>query len=119
MALIAVQVRLNDALAEAVVINEKTGEKWVNLSKLQGAHIYQNANKGTTTLTIMVADRQAPDQFGNTHSIYLQQSKEDRSASVAKKYCGDGKVLAGGNSVPAASTPAAAAAPSVDESLPF
>ena len=115
MALISVQVRLNDALAEAIVVNEKTGDKWVNLSKLQGAHIYQNANKGTTSLTIMVADRQSPDQYGNTHSVYLQQTKEDRAATVAKKYCGDGKVLAGGTAP--VSTPPPTAAPADD--LPF
>lgn len=115
MSLISVQVRLNDALAEAIVVNEKTGEKWVNLSKLQGPHIYQNSNKGTTSLTIMVADRQAPDQYGNTHSVYLQQSKEDRAAQVAKKYCGDGKVLAGSTTTP----PLPTAAPAEDGDLPF
>ena len=40
-----------------------------------------------------VAERREPDQFGNTHTVYLY----DKDAEVKKVYIGDGKVFEFGN----------------------
>lgn len=116
MALIVVEVDLNAALGSTLVTNEKTGEKWVNLSKLTGGAFYQNANKGTTQLKICVADRKGTGKYGETHTVYLNQSKEDREAKADKLYCGYGKAITQGGSTPAATSPAA---PIPAEDLPF
>lgn len=118
MALIIVEVDLNAAFAGAIVTQEKTGEKWVNLSKLAGGCIYQNTNKGTTQLKIAVADRKETGKYGETHTVYLNQSKEEREAKAEKRYCGYGKAVAAGGAQATAAAPAAAPV-NADEALPF
>lgn len=95
--LIVAEINLNDAFSGAVVTNEKTGDKWVNLSKLSGGSIYQNANKGTTSLKVCISERREADKIGNTHSVYLNQSKEEREAKKDKHYCGGAKAVVGNN----------------------
>jgi hypothetical protein len=51
-------------------ITEKDGKRWVN---------------------IVVDTRKEADQYGNTHVVYMSQSKEDRAAKKAKNYVGNGK----------------------------
>jgi hypothetical protein len=51
-------------------ITEKDGKRWVN---------------------IVVDTRKEADQYGNTHVVYMSQSKEDRAAKKAKNYVGSGK----------------------------
>ncbi|CEJ71297.1 hypothetical protein BN1195_03642 [Chryseobacterium oranimense G311] len=42
-------------------------------------------------LNIIVAERKETDQYGNTHTVYIQQTKEEREAKEEKKYMGSGK----------------------------
>ena len=42
-------------------------------------------------LNITVAERKETDQYGNTHTVYIQQSKEEREAKADKIYMGSGK----------------------------
>ncbi|QIY92207.1 hypothetical protein [Chryseobacterium gallinarum] len=42
-------------------------------------------------LNIIVAERKETDQYGNTHTVYIQQTKEEREAKEEKVYMGSGK----------------------------
>lgn len=61
-------IDLNKIPAEC--ITEKNGARWVN---------------------IIVDNRKEVDQYGNSHVVYLSQSKEDRLAKKPKQYVGNGK----------------------------
>lgn len=50
------------------------------------------ANNGKKYLNICVAERRTPDNFGNTHSVYISQSKEEREQKLDKVYIGQGKI---------------------------
>lgn len=106
---------LDDAFKGAIVVNGKTGDKWVNLSQLQGPHIYQNANKKTTELKVAIAERKEVGTYGDTHSVSLQQAKEQKGQP--KVYCGSAKAFTfSQNSTPAAQpTPP----PITADDLPF
>ena len=55
-------------------------------------------------LNICIAERREPDQYDNTHTIYVSQDKEERDAKADKKYIGSGRAY---NPQPAAPTPEA------------
>lgn len=42
-------------------------------------------------LNIIVAERKDIDQYGNTHTVFIQQSKEERESKKDKTYMGSGK----------------------------
>lgn len=74
---------------------------------------------GKKYLNICIAERRDADKHGNTHTIYVSQSKEERDAKVDKKYIGSGRAY---NPQPVAATPEAVSqmppADDVDD-LPF
>jgi hypothetical protein len=45
-----------------------------------------------------MSERRETDDYGNTHSITLQQTKEDRQAKAPKTYIGNAKTLTFGSS---------------------
>lgn len=47
---------------------------------------------GKKYLNICIAERREPDKHGNTHTIYVSQTKEEREAKTDKKYIGSGKL---------------------------
>lgn len=85
MALINLEINLNEVFKGSIV--EKDGKKYVCLTTLKGHHIYQNENKGTTNLKLVVAERKEPSKFGQTHTVILSKPKEQTD----KIYIGDGK----------------------------
>ena len=38
-----------------------------------------------------MASNQQPDQYGNTHSVYHNQSEEERKSQAKRIFCGNGK----------------------------
>lgn len=42
-------------------------------------------------ISLVVDKRREPDKFGNTHTVYINQTKEEREAKEAKIYVGNGK----------------------------
>lgn len=64
-----------------MIINAK-----INVKKIPKDKLFEG-EKGTY-LDIKVAERREPDQYGNTHTIYIQKQKEDE-----KIYIGDGKAV--------------------------
>jgi len=85
MALINLEINLNKVFENSII--EKNGKKYVCITDLQGSHIYQNPNKGTTNLKLVVADRKEPSQYGQTHTVSLSKPKDQ----TEKVYVGDGK----------------------------
>lgn len=84
----------------------------LNLSKLPKDKIFSGKNGKLIDLTI--AERQSPDQFGNTHTVYHYDSKTRQ-----KTYCGEGKLFTFGQqegSAPA--TPSTGGGGDFDD-LPF
>jgi hypothetical protein len=68
--MIVISVCVTDIPKDAIKLSEKNGKKYVSF---------------------VVDERKSPDNFGNTHSVAINQSKEDREAKVAKVYVGSGK----------------------------
>lgn len=42
-------------------------------------------------INLCIAARRQPDQYGNTHAIWVSQSKEERENKAEKVYVGNGK----------------------------
>lgn len=70
---------------------------------------------GKKYINIVVDSRKEPDQYGNTHSVYMSQTKEQREAKEAKTYIGSGKEFVFNNNT---TTPANNSPENVDD-LPF
>lgn len=49
------------------------------------------ANNGKKYLSITVQDLKEADEYGNTHSLYCTQTKEEREAKEKRTYIGRGK----------------------------
>lgn len=62
-----------------------------------------------------MSERRETDDYGNTHSITLQQTKEDRQAKAPKTYIGNAKTLTFGNSSAPTSTGRGPQAPMNDD----
>ena len=66
--MITISIELTDEVRSALV--EKNGRKYLNM---------------------VVTNLKEVDQYGNTHTVYLSQSKEQRENKVPRKYIGKGK----------------------------
>jgi len=62
----------------------------IDLNKIDKSKIKAGKN-GEKYYSIVVDQRREADKFGNTHTVYDNQSKEDREAKVNKNYIGSGK----------------------------
>ena len=51
----------------------------------------QTANNGKKYINLVVDKRKEAGKYGETHTIYVSQSKEEREAKDDKKYVGSGK----------------------------
>ncbi|MDR2928227.1 MAG: hypothetical protein LBV41_08535 [Cytophagaceae bacterium] len=80
MALINISICLTDIPKEAIKVSERNGKKY---------------------LSIVVAERKEPDQYDNTHTVYVSQTKEEREAKAEKRYIGSGKLIAFNHVTPA------------------
>ena len=87
----------------------------------------QTGKNGKKYLNICISELQNVSAYGDTHTIYVSQSKEDRQAKAPKTYIGHGKNYAAAPGVPQAATYQPQAAPPVnirvsngsDDELPF
>ena len=62
----------------------------INLDQVPQGAIWTN-QKGEKMVSIVVASRKEVDQYGNTHSVYINQSEEERLKGTPKIYVGRGK----------------------------
>lgn len=51
----------------------------------------QTANNGKKYINLVVDKRKEEGKYGETHTLYVSQSKEEREAKEDKKYVGSGK----------------------------
>lgn len=51
----------------------------------------QTANNGKKYINLVVDKRKDEGKYGETHTLYVSQSKEEREAKNDKKYVGSGK----------------------------
>lgn len=83
------------------------------LTDIDGAKIVAHAN-GKKYLNITIAQMREPDQYGNTHTIYITQKQNERTAGEGKIYIGKAKAFVFG------ATPSEpAVAQEVEDDLPF
>ena len=75
-------------------------------------------DKGRKWLNLDIWINDEEDQYGNTASCSVQQSKEQREAKVPKVYLGNGKKKFGWGDAPA-TVAAAASAADDDSDIPF
>lgn len=82
----------------------------------------RKADNNKQYVSLVVDERKEADKFGNTHTVYLSQTKEDREARKPKVYVGNGKEYHFNNNQPTQQPPTPA--PKVDfnadgDNLPF
>ncbi len=53
--------------------------------------ITKSEKNGKQYLSIIVDERKEADTYGNTHTAYISQSKEEREQGVKRVYIGNGK----------------------------
>lgn len=51
----------------------------------------QTANNGKKYINLVVDKRKEVGKYGETHTLYVSQSKEERESKEDKKYVGSGK----------------------------
>jgi hypothetical protein len=51
----------------------------------------KQADNGKKYASFVIDERREPDQFGNTHSVAINQTKEERASKAKKVYVGNGK----------------------------
>lgn len=74
----------------------------------------KKADNGKWYTNLVVADRKEADKYGNTHTVYCRQTKEDREADKPKHYVGNGKEV-----IFQKNTPKPSQHPTVENDLPF
>jgi chaperonin GroEL (HSP60 family) len=68
--MITISLCLSDLPKDKITTSEKNGKKYINL---------------------VVDARKEKSQYGETHTLYVNQTKEEREAKTAKIYVGGGK----------------------------
>lgn len=61
-------------------------------------HLNKNEKNGKHYINLVVDTKKETDQYGNTHTVYVSQSKEQREAKQPKSYVGNGKEFKFSNS---------------------
>ena len=87
----------------------------------------QTGKNGKKYLNICISELQNVSAYGDTHTIYVSQSKEDRQAKAPKTYIGHGKNYASAPVAPQAAPSHPQAEPPVntrvssgsDDDMPF
>ena len=69
----------------------------INLSKVDKDKLYKG-EKGIY-LDVVVAERKEASQYGQTHTVYMNPTKEEREKNADKIYIGDGTLKSFDNSL--------------------
>ncbi|RUP37039.1 MAG: hypothetical protein EKK63_15835 [Acinetobacter sp.] len=65
----------------------------LNLTAIKdnAAKTFKSKDKTKTYINLQVSELREPDQYGNTHTVFIEQTKEEREAKAPKIYVGNGK----------------------------
>lgn len=63
----------------------------LNLQAIPKDKIWFSKN-GVKYLTVVVTEKREPDQYGNTHTVYVKPTKDDVQNNIKTVYLGNGKV---------------------------
>ena len=61
------------------------------LSDIPSEARHKSDKNGKVYANFCIDEKKEPDQYGNTHSVWISQTKEERQAKAEKKYVGSGK----------------------------
>lgn len=61
------------------------------LSDIPKEKISTSTKNNKKYIDIIVDERKETDTYGNTHTVYMSQTKEDRDKGVKRDYIGNGK----------------------------
>ena len=61
------------------------------LSDLPKDRITTSEKNGKKYISLVIDERKEADNYGNTHTAYVNQTKEERDAKTPKCYVGNGK----------------------------
>lgn len=84
--------------------------------------LIKTADNQKKYISLVVDKRREPDKFGNTHTVYISQTKEEREARKEKIYVGNGKEYLFNNQNQTASQPQqyqSTSSSDNDDDLPF
>jgi len=90
----------------------------LNLSDIPADARKQSDKNKKWYAKIVVDQRKEPDQYGNTHTLYINQTKEQREAKEPKVYVGSGKEYVFGGAT-ATKKPDVEQLPDSSDELPF
>lgn len=62
----------------------------IDVTKIDKSKLVDGKN-GQKYYSLVVDELRTPDKYDNTHTVYQNQSKEERAAKTAKVYIGNGK----------------------------
>jgi hypothetical protein len=62
----------------------------IDLTKIDKSKIVDGKN-GQKYYSLVVDELRTPDKYDNTHTVYQNQSKDERTAKAPKVYIGNGK----------------------------
>ena len=79
----------------------------------------KQANNGKKYLSLTVQDLREVDQYGNTHSVYIAQTKDERMEKAKRIYLGNGKEFVFEARTPNTEQIEAMPSASFTEDLPF
>lgn len=90
----------------------------IDLNKIDKSKIKTHTN-GAKYYSLTVDRKKEPDQYGNTHSVYDTQSKEERTAKTNKSFLGSGKEFVFNQQATTTPPPPQNTAPETIDDLPF
>lgn len=65
----------------------------IEIGSIPKEKFFKSDKTGKIYLNVVVAERQSPDDYKNTHTVYLEQTEEERKAQKKKDYVGSGKLI--------------------------
>ena len=78
---------------------------------------------GKKYISIVIAEMKEENEYGNTHYLYMSQTKEERDAKAKRTYIGNGKAYKPKEATPPVTAEAVAEMPPISEAeaddLPF
>lgn len=72
----------------------------IDLDQIPGEFVHTfNRRDGSAgaKVKLQISSLRNADQFGNTHTVYLYRTKEERENGIPVKYVGKGKILYNGS----------------------